>query len=275
MDVSIYSAIAAGASAVMVFGIFLRLSVYHPGRLLLRHCEEFSGMWKEKQRESSWYQRTEAKLLQNGAVFHYGRWINPPRYLLLRILCASAGCLILKGLAVSLGLLGAVILFFVPEWLLFYLNKMDNRLMLPEIKLVFHALEIQIKAGVYVTDALSECYGSVREKRLQQALLDLAGQIVMQSDLYEALDCFQKKFDNRHIDSLCITILQACESGQAVELLGDISENLKDVESALMHSRKNSLDRNITFCQLGILVAVLIVVIYACVSYLFTAAVNL
>ena len=154
-------------------------------------------------------------------------------------------------------------------------NKRDNNRMLPEIKLIYHALEIQIKAGVYVTDALTECYGSVRQPRLGQALLDLAGQIVMQSDIYEALDCFQKKFDNRHVDSLCITILQACESGQAVELLGDIGEQLKDMEAAVMNSKKSSLDRSITFYQLGILVAVMIVIVYACVSYLFSAAVKL
>ena len=74
---------------------------------------------------------------------------------------------------------------------------------------------------------------------------------------------------------MCITILQACESGQAVELLGDIGEQLKDMEAAVMNSKKSSLDRSITFYQLGILVAVMIVIVYACVSYLFSAAVKL
>ena len=40
---------------------------------------------------------------------------------------------------------------------------------------------------------------------------------------------------NRYIDALCITILQACESGQAVELLGDIGEQLKDMEEAMQN----------------------------------------
>lgn len=267
--------LTAAASAGLVFLIFLRLSSERVGELLLRRYEEFSGMLKERQKGSTWYQKTEAKLLKNGAAFHFGRWINPPGYLLLQVLCALAGGFICWTVAPVFGVFGGVLFFFGPEWFLISFNKRDNNRMLPEIKLIYHALEIQIKAGVYVTDALTECYGSVRQPRLGQALLDLAGQIVMQSDIYEALDCFQKKFDNRHVDSLCITILQACESGQAVELLGDIGEQLKDMEAAVMNSKKSSLDRSITFYQLGILVAVMIVIVYACVSYLFSAAVKL
>lgn len=275
MDWNTCVSLSAGVTALLVFGSFYRLASCQSRRLILKRCEEFSGMLKERQRGSSWYQRTQSRLIRYGAPFHFGRWINPSGYLLLRVLCALAGLLLLGNFAPGMGLLGAVLLFFLPEWLLMYLNKRDNMRMLSEIKLVYHALEIQIKAGIYVTDALAECYSSVRQQRLQQALLDLAGQIVMKSDLYEALDSFQKKFDNRQIDALCITLLQACESGQAVELLGDIGEQLKDMEAAVMNSQKSGLDRSITFYQLGILGAVLLVIVYACVSFLFTEAMKL
>ena len=275
MSVGICLKMAAGSTAGLVFLLFLRLVSGNSRELILRQYEEFSGMLKERQRDSTWYQKTEAKLIKNGASFHFGRWINPSGYLMMQVLFALAGGFIIGAFAPVFGAFGGVLFFLGPDWFLASFNKGDNNRMLPEIKLIYHALEIQIKAGVYVTDALAECYGSVRQPRLQQALLDLAGQIVMQSDMYEALDCFQKKFDNRHIDALCITILQACESGQAVELLGDIGEQLKDMEMAVMNSKKSSLDRSITFYQLGILVAVMIVIVYACVSYLFSAAVKL
>ncbi len=270
-----YLYITAGMTSMLVFMLVRWVVGYHPERIVLRQYEELSGFLREKRKYRSWYQKTEQRLQRNGATFHYGTWIKPSRYLLLKILLAAAGAFILGSVWGGMGMLCAVMLFFLPDWLLVYLNKSDNLRMLPEIKLIYHALEIQIRAGVYVTDALAECYGSVREKRLQQALLDLAGQIVMKSDIYDALDCFQRKFDNRHIDALCITILQACESGQAVELLGDIGEQLKDMETAVMNGKKNSLDRSITFYQLGMLVAVLLVVVYACVSYMFTEAVKL
>ncbi len=153
-----------------------------------------------------------------------------------------------------------------------YLNGRDNEKLLPELKLVYHALEIQIRAGVYVTDALAECYGSVQQERLRSALLELAGDIVMKADIYEALDRFQGKFDNRYIDSLCITILQALESGQALELLGDIGEQIKDMEETVLERKKAALDRSITFYQLGVLAVVLGIALYACVTYMFGAA---
>ena len=104
--------------------------------------------------------------------------------------------------------------------------------------------------------------------------MDLAGDIVVQSDLLTALTDFREKFDNRQIDALCITLIQAGESGQAIDLLGDMGEQLKDMEVMVMQHQKSALDRSITFYQLGILGAVLGVIIYACVGYMFRAAVT-
>lgn len=262
------------AMAVLVFVLLILLSVQHPPRLILKACEEFTGLLRERNKNSGWYRRTAEWLSKNGAGFHYGKWLNPTAYLALRIVAALLGLLIMSGISLGYGILASVLLFFLPGWMLTYLNRKDNLNLLPEIKLVYHALEIQIRAGVYVTDALAECYGSVQNKRLRQALLDLAGDIVMKSDIYRALERFQDKFDNSYIDALCITILQALESGQAVELLGDISEQIKDMETTVMERRKGALDRSITFYQLGVLAAVMGVVLYACITHMYAAAVK-
>lgn len=242
-----------------------------PG-LVLQTWREFSGMLKKKERQSGWYNRTQEWLIKNGGDFHYGKWIEPGRYLVLRVVLALLGLLTVGALSWQGGLAAAVMLFFLPEVLLVYLNGKDNERLLPELKLVYHALEIQIRAGVYMTDALAECYGSVQEPRLREALLALAGDIVMKADIYQALDRFQRKFDNRYVDSLCITLLQALESGQALELLGDIGEQIKDMEANVLERKKNALDRSITFYQLGVLTVVLGIAIYACVTYMFGAA---
>lgn len=263
------------AAAGLLF-LFLMLleSSYRPERRILRTCEEFVGFLKGKSRESAWYQRTKLWLEKNGAAFHLGAWVNPVSYLAVRFMGAMLGMAALFGFSAGYGILGGVCLFFLPGLLLTYLNRKDNERLLPEIKLVYHALEIQICAGVYVTDALAECYSSVTERRLRQAFLDLAGDIVMKADIFEALERFQGKFDNRYIDSLCITILQALESGQAVELLSDIGEQVKDMETAVLERKKHALDRSMTFYQLGVLAAVLGVALYACVTDMFAAAVG-
>lgn len=263
-------------AAVAMYGLvwFIYGGIRRDGRVLTTY-KEICGFLKERQRESDRYQRLERWLLQNGAAFHYGKKITPANYLVARILIGMAGALALVPVSPEGSLLAGVLLFFLPNWLLTYLNSKDNEKLLPELKLVYNAMELQIKAGVYVTDALAECYGSVRDRRLRAALLELAGDIVMRADIYDALERFQGKFDNRYVDSLCITILQALESGQAVELLGDISEQIKDMEQALLERKKASLDRSLTFYQLAVLTAVLGIALYACVTRLLGTAAQL
>lgn len=262
-------AVASGLTFVL-FHILRR--DYHPERLVMKTWQEISGFLKSRRQESGWYMRTQQWLMKNGGTFHYGSWLDPGRYLALRIVLSLLALLIITPVNREAGISAAALLFFLPNMLLVYLNGRDNERLLPELKLVYHALEIQIRAGVYVTDALAECYGSVQEPRLREALLALAGDIVMKADVFDALGRFQDKFDNRYVDALCITLLQALESGQALELLGDIGEQIKDVEETVLERKKASLDRSITFYQLGVLAVVLGIALYICVTYMFGAA---
>ncbi|MBQ9488456.1 MAG: type II secretion system F family protein [Lachnospiraceae bacterium] len=226
----------------------------------------------EKGRSLAWYERTKQWLIRNGASYHFGEKIGPMGFLLLRILLGITGLLVFFLLAPSYGILAGTVLFFLPSGLVLYMNGKDNIKMLPDLKHMYHSLEIQTRAGVFVTDAMAELYWSVRERRLKQALLELAGDLVMRSDLGDALERFQKKFDNRYVDSLCMIILQAMESGQSVDLLSDLSEQIKDMEASVLSQKKEALDRSVTFYQLGILIAVMGVVLYACVTQMFAAA---
>lgn len=268
--------VITAVSAVTAAEVFLALRMLvKDGRrqkMLLKAYYEISGLLREKGRSSTYYQRATRWLLKNGASCHCGKWVEPVRFLACCMVFGLAGVLACAPFGAVYGAAAFFLLAFLPVLLLRHLNKKDNEKLLPELKLVYHALEIQIRAGVYVTDALAECYGNVQEKRLRQALLELAGDIVMKADVHDSLERFQGKFSNSHIDSLCIIILQALESGQAVELLRDIGEQIKDMESALMERKKAALDRKITFCQLGVLTVVLGIALFLCVSYMFGTA---
>ena len=239
-------------------------------KVLLRAYENIC-MQAKKQNGFFDYERLEKYLCGNGATYHYGKWVNPVSY--SGMCLVSALFLLVIGLSwgIVAGLFGAGVGFFLPGILLEYMNKKDNEKMLTELNLIYSALSIQIRAGVYVTDALAECYGSVSQIRLREALQNLSGDIVMKADLDSALERFQGQFNNRYIDSLCITILQATESGQAVELLGDIAEQIKDMELILQQKKKEKLNRSVTFYQLGIFALILVLVLYACVVHLFSA----
>ncbi|MBR4083512.1 MAG: type II secretion system F family protein [Lachnospiraceae bacterium] len=216
------------------------------------------------------YERWENYLRIHGASYYYGAWMNPVTYMALCIIIGLLGLTTGCSSGLLIGLLCAIVGAFLPGILLQYLDKKDNERMLVELDLVYSALSIQIRAGVYITDALAECYGSVTHERLRDALQNLSGDIVMKADLDQALEKFQGYFRNRYIDSLCITILQATESGQAVELLGDIAEQIKDMEITLQHKKKEQLNRSATFYQLGIFALILVLVLYACVSHMFS-----
>ena len=226
----------------------------------------------ERGKSLAWYERTRIWLLRNGVSFHLGTELSPVAYLAARVILGAVGFGVFLTFAPAYGILAGLALFYLPAGLILYMNKRDNLRMLPELKHMYHALEIQTRAGVYVTDSLAELYGSVQERRLKQALLELAGDLVMRAELGEQLVKFQGKFDNRYIDSLCMILLQAMESGQSVDLLGDLSEQIKDMEAAVLGQKKEALDRSVTFYQLGILVAVMGLVLYACVTQMFTAA---
>ena len=227
-----------------------------------------------RSRDRPWYERWNVWLSKNGAAYHFGKWIGPLSFLLIRLGISLTGLTAFSAASPKYGVAAALGLYYLPVLLTLYMNKQDNLKMLPELKHLYHSLEIQTRSGVYVTDALAEVYGSVRGKRLKQALLELAGDIVMRADFGEALERFEKKFDNRYIDSLCMILLQATESGQSVDLLSDLSEQIKDMEAAVMMQKKEALDRSVTFYQLGILAAIMGIVLYACVIQMFSAATN-
>lgn len=258
-----------------VFGLLFILALsWKPGKIFFAAYEGLQRYFRKRKGSVLDYQEIQDRLNRNGAVFHFGKWIEPVSYTAVRFILGGAG--LLTGIYTDYvqGFILGAVLFWMPEGLLLWMNKKDNERMLPELKLVYNAISMQVKAGVYVTDALAECYGSVRERRLREALFSLSGEIVMKSDVGDALERFQEKFDNRYIDALCITVTQALESGQAVDLLADISEQIKDMEVALMGRKKSKLDRSITFYQLGILSAILITVLYACVTKMFNAAMS-
>ena len=269
--IHILCVLVASLASVLVMAVALTC---RPGKILLQTFEEVGRNLRRSKNSFLDYERLKGFLERNGAAFHFGRWIGPINYTAIRLVLAGAGLLLGSFYEMWLGVILTVLFFILPDMMVTWMNSRDNDRMLPELKLIYNAIAMQIKSGVHVTDALAECYSSVQEGRLREALFTLSGDIVMQADVEKALERFQGKFENRYVDALCITVLQALESGQAVELLSDISEQIKDMEVAIMGRKKSSLDRRITFYQLGILSAILVVVLYACITHMLAAAVS-
>ena len=270
-----YRCLATGASLVCgVLAGSMTYMVLAPGKAVMKRSAEFAGMICKKQRNSTLYIRMDEWLRKNGAAYHIGKSMEPGRFVTVCTVMGMAG--FLAGLSISgaAAVIMALVLAALLPICVPVLNRSDNMAMLPDIRLIYHSIGVQIKSGVYVTDALAECSSSVRSRRLRDALSAFYADVIMKSDIYASLEKFRASFDDRYIDSLCITVVQAMESGQALELLSDIAEQVKDMEGEVFESRKARLDRLLTLSQLLLLGSVLATALYTCVIYMMSRAVG-
>lgn len=262
-------------ATVLAFMTVYAVCGRHPPRKIVGGIREFTGMLAVKSAEVPFIIRLERFVEKNGAKYHFGKKVSAKKLILLSLILFATGLIV--GNMISVWVAAAASLAgLLLIWILIpFLNRRDNERMLPDLQVIYRALAMQIRAGVYITDALSEIYSGVKERRLKDGLMKLGGDIIMKTDLFSALEGFQKGFDNRYIDSLCITILQLVESGQASDLLTDIGDQMKDMERSVLEKRKGRLDRSLTFYQLGMLACILGIALYACVNYMLNAAAGL
>lgn len=244
-----------------------------PGELAVRAYRRVDNRLREVKLFN--YDRLEQFLKAHGAAFHYGSWVTPTKFLILQ---ACSGCLLFAAgaclhMAVAVALL--LVGFFLPDILLVRLNTNDNHRMLPQLQSLYNNLQEQIKAGVYVTDAISESYRGMAGGRLRTALELLAGELLLRKSFAEAMGHFQESFDNPAIDSLCVILIQAQESGKTTELLADMSDQIKDMQVTALARKKEQLNRIETICIIGLLAVTVGVILYACVTSMIQTAGNL
>ena len=130
------------------------------------------------------------------------------------------------------------------------------------MKKIYDTLRIQTKAGVFLDDALSECYLAAKNRRLKNALLELTTEISIKKNIEEALENFNGKFRNEHIRTFCMVINQAQDSGKSSQLLKDLSDQMKDLQHYINMKNKEALDRKVQIIELLIFIGLLAVTIY-------------
>lgn len=242
---------------------------YHPVKALQKTYIRIDGLLHEKKRYFD-YQETSLFLQEHGASEHFGRWIDPVKYLAIRLCLAAVGFILGIGYHPFLAFAGMVIGYQLPVIALLYLNNKDNDRMTLQIQTLYSLLQVQIHAGVPMADALAESYQSFPAGRLKNALQDFSGTLYMGS-FERALEDFNHKFDNGFIDSMCVILLQARESGQAMDLLRDISKQITDMQAALQLKKKEKLNQLTTFCLLGIMAAMIGLALYAFAGQMYSA----
>lgn len=188
----------------------------------------------------SWWMYVGIKIFMGIFLCLFGKWMlnMEAGYLPVLFLVVFAGC----------------------DGLVRMSNENDNSDMLPDIKVLFDCLRIQVKAGVYVTDALNEIILLMKNKRLRDALKSLTDSIVLTGNLDDSLKEFNGKFCNRHIDTLVIILRQALVSGQSSESLDHAFQQMTDIEQAFNLKLENALERKVMIIQVMVLFGIFLMV---------------
>lgn len=205
------------------------------------------------------YNSIDLKLSMNGSKFYYP-WINPVNYIVLKCVCSFITGLFLFNFSWILAIIGLILGFGIPDALFSISDRFDNDAIVEDIMSIYDTLRLQTKAGVYLSNSLSECYTVVRNRRLKQALLELTGEIVAKNEIVNSVEAFASKFDNQYISSFSIIIRQSLESGKTVKILEDIGNQLKDLKHLLNEKEKTKVNNNILLCQVLIYVGILALV---------------
>lgn len=249
--------------SLIVFGL-TQLFYYRKNRVSWNmHSHIHQMMIKSKWKQFN-YERISLLMKQYGVEYMFHKKAAPAYYIICKMMTALLmGVLATSEQIYALIPIFGVFGFYIPDILLKLSNSNDNDRMLSDIKTIYDTLKIQTKAGVFLTNALTECYLGVKNKRLKTALLELLNKIIAKNDIETAINEFNMLFKNSFIDTLCIVIKQSLESGQSVQVLSDISSQLTDIQHVLALKEKAKLERKIEVLQLFVFVGILAICVFA------------
>lgn len=222
------------------------------------------AIWKKRLKENKEgyfsYLRIEKYLISNGSPLK----LTPYTFLQWKIISGVLFMLLLvKEINLLAGIIGLIIGFFLLDLMIYVSNKGDNEKMISDLSSIYDSLKIQTKAGVFITNAIGECYLIAKNKRLKKALLELNADLVLKKDLNGAIDKFNSKFNCSHIDSFCATIKQSAESGKASQALNDLASQVKEINTVLEYQKSNRMSRKITMLQISILLGIIAILLYS------------
>lgn len=213
------------------------------------------------------YEERKVYLSRIGAGYLVGRTVLPEEYLLIQISSALAACFLEGVLFGKVGLLGAVVGFFLPGLFLTIKNSRDNKRILRDVKGIYDTIQIKTQGGMFLTSAITECYKNTRNRRLKKALYEMSGQIIAKNDITETIDTFNMKFKNPYIDNLCIILKQSLDSGKTVEIMESIQDQLTDMQNAVNLQIRNRLNAKVLFVQM----LLYLIIVAFCISTAFVA----
>ena len=227
-------------------------------------------------------ERLRLFLSKNGVNYRFKRTVKPSEFIGFKLVWAIVltvialiftalfkldwwACLLISAVAFVIG-------YFVLDICYKWENKDDNKKMLKDIHTVYDTLRVYLKTGRYIKETLDECYYRVGNKRLKEAIRELAEGMRHNSSKEEEIATFQLKFDNVYIDIMVNILTQYFRTDSVATLLDDITEQMVDLDHAINLIEKEKLDTQIFLKTLavfgGVLGGILIAIVLSIGSML-------
>ena len=251
--------------AFMMFAFILVVAiVVKPGKQINNvYVKVNNRLIQQKKRFSFDYEKVKSKLSKSGMLFKHPWLESPAAYIgvkMILMILVGALCGFLHPVLIIPGAILGYKLFDIYMWLS---NNSDNKKMQKDIELIYNLLSIQVRSGVYLPNALCECADVIdpSDTRLKTSLVRLSGNILIGTPFPQSIKQLQDDFDNPHIDSLSVILLQAMESGHVEDVLADIGKQVKIFSALQMEKKKQEMDLSMTIVILGLFVDIMMVIL--------------
>lgn len=254
--------------------IFKIIQYFFKGKKKDKNELQFEN-FEDESFKSDWHRKIELFLSKSGANYRYNqnRQIMAQEYLLFCVFIALFFSVLVfitifiifkVNIIISLFVAGlvAMVAGLLPKVFIIYGNKVSNDEMLEDISHIYRELFLQLDAGVFITEAFSECKQVVKIPRLKIAISDFGRKIRMTGDIDIAIDEFESKFDNFYISILCMAIRQLQKNGRNLKLLSDMEVQMKNVQQQRRLKQSEEMEMKAMILQFG-LYAVLVIIMLA------------
>ena len=131
--------------------------------------------------------------------------------------------------------------------------------------MIYDTIQIKTQGGMFLTDAISECYRNVGNRRLKRALYEMSGKMIVNHDMEATIDEFNLKFKDKYIDNLCIILKQALDSGKTVEIMESVQDQMTDMQSVIAMQARNRAKQKVFWLEVVIFFVAFILAMYMAV----------
>ncbi|MFI3238101.1 MAG: type II secretion system F family protein [Lachnospiraceae bacterium] len=175
------------------------------------------------------------------------------------------GAILGGSINVQMGFVGFVVGLCMLSATIYLSNQRDNKIIMNDLKWLYETIAIQIQAGLHINQALYESDSLIKSPRLRKRLREVSMSLLTGAELEETLQEFEECFQNEYINTFCIIIKQAKESGFVVQLFEDIGEQLEVIERMNLQRSKQNLELQLQLFELMLFLGFLALIMYGCV----------